>query len=208
VKASPASERPRTDLPAGRRPPTAFERIRPVTEDAATAADPHVETLATLARVFGEGTFPISRFRGNFRLFVPPDRLIAVLTTLRDDSGFTALLELGGIDYLGYPGRATGKPRFEVHYVLLNMDTHERVILKVGVDDPEPTIPSAVPLWMGADWMEREVFDMYGIKFGGHPDLRRILMPEEFTSHPLRKDYPLRGRGERHNFPRLTRDES
>ena len=92
--------------------------------------------------------------------------------------------------------------------MLLNMDTHERLVLKVGVDDPDPTIPSAVPLWRGADWMEREVFDMYGIKFEGHPDLRRILMPEEFAAFPLRKDYPLRGRGERHNFPRLTRNES
>ena len=81
----------------------------------------------------------------------------------------------------------------------------ERLVVKAGVDDPDPTLPSAVPLWPGADWMEREVFDMFGIRFSGHPDLRRILMPEEFTAYPLRKDYPLRGRGERHNFPRLTR---
>jgi NADH-quinone oxidoreductase subunit C len=179
-----------------------------VTESATTAADPHSETLATLARAFGEGTFPTSTFRDNLRLFVPPDRLIEVLTTLKNECGFAALAEVGGVDYLGYPDRPAEKPRFEVHYVLLNLDTHERIVLKVGVNDPDPTIPSAVPLWMGADWMEREVFDMYGIKFAGHPDLRRILMPEEFAAFPLRKDYPLRGRGERHNFPRLTRKES
>ena len=87
----------------------------------------------------------------------------------------------------------------------MNLDTVERLVVKAGVDDPDPTLPSVVRLWPGADWMEREVFDMYGITFAGHPDLRRILMPEEFTAFPLRKDYPLRGRGERHNFPRLTR---
>jgi NADH-quinone oxidoreductase subunit C len=95
-----------------------------------------------------------------------------------------------------------------VHYVLLNHETRARLVVKVGVDDPEPTLPTATGLWKGADWMEREVFDMYGIRFEGHPDLRRILMPEEFTAFPLRKDYPLRGRGERHNFPRITREQS
>ena len=104
------------------------------------------------------------------------------------------------------PGRT--RARFEVHYVLRNLETRERLVVKAGVDDPDPTLPSAVPLWPGADWMEREVFDMFGIRFEGHPDLRRILMPEEFAAYPLRKDYPLRGRGERHNFPRLTRGES
>ena len=73
------------------------------------------------------------------------------------------------------------------------------------VNDPEPTVPSVVELWEGANWLEREVWDMFGIRFAGHPDLRRILLPEEFTAHPLRKDYPLQGRGERHNFPVITR---
>jgi NADH-quinone oxidoreductase subunit C len=137
---------------------------------------------------------------------VPRERLIDLLTTLKKESGFGLLSEVGGVDYLGYPGRS--RSRFEGHYVLLNVDTGERVVVKCGVDEPDLSLPSVVPLWPGADWMEREVFDMYGIVFAGHPDLRRILMPEEFTAFPLRKDYPLRGRGERHNFPRLLRSES
>jgi NADH-quinone oxidoreductase subunit C len=170
------------------------------------ASEPHAATLLTLSRLLGEGVFTSSRFRDNLRLFVPPSRLVELLRALKDRCGFALLAELGGTDYLGYPGRS--RSRFEVHYVLLNLDTAERLVVKTGVDDPDPTIPTAVPLWPGADWMEREVFDMFGIRFSGHPDLRRILMPDEFTSYPLRKDYPLRGRGERHNFPRLTRGES
>ena len=170
------------------------------------AADLHASTLATLARTFGDGVFSTSRFRDNLRLHAPAGRLIEILTTLKSECGFGMLAELGGTDYLGYPGRT--RTRFEVHYVLRNLATNERLIVKVGVDEPEPNLPSAVPLWPGADWMEREVFDMYGIRFEGHPDLRRILMPEAFTAFPLRKDYPLRGRGERHNFHRLTRAES
>ena len=176
--------------------------------DAATTETPASSaTLETLAAALGAGPLTMSQFRDNLRVYLAPEQLIPALTSLRDQSGFQ-LLEVGGVDYLGYPRRDPAKPRFEVHYVLLNPDTHERVILKVGVSEPDPSVPSAVPLWQGANWMEREIFDMYGIRFENHPDLRRILMPEEFAAYPLRKDYPLRGRGERHNFPRLTRNES
>jgi NADH-quinone oxidoreductase subunit C len=174
--------------------------------ESATAPDPHAKTLQTLATALGDGVFTSSRFRDNLRLFVPPSRLIELLEALKTRCGFTFLSEVGATDYLGYPGRT--RSRYEVHYVLRNLETSEFLVVKTGVDDPSPALPSAVPLWAGADWMEREVFDMYGIRFEGHPDLRRILMPEEFTAFPLRKDYPLRGRGERHNFPRITRGES
>ena len=76
------------------------------------------------------------------------------------------------------------------------------------VEGDRPSLPSSVAVYPGSAWPEREVYDMFGVVFEGHPDLRRILMPEEFAAFPLRKDYPLRGRGERHNFPRLTRNES
>jgi len=164
-------------------------------------------TLARIRKRCGEGVFSVSSHLDNLRLFVPGSKLVELATILRDEFGFH-LTELGGADYLGYPGRSPASHRFEVHYVLLNYDTAERLILKSGVSDPDPTLPTLVPVWLGAGWMEREVFDMFGIVFQGHPDLRRILMPEEFQSFPLRKDYPLRGRGERHNFERVTREDS
>src|SRR6516165_9770650 len=171
-----------------------------------SANDSHAATLATLERVCGAGAFDTARFRDNLRIFVPRERLLEVLGVLKEQCGFALLAELGGADYLGYPGAT--RARFEVHYVLVNLDTVERLVVKAGVDEPDPTLPTVVHLWPGANWMEREVYDMFGIIFTGHPDLRRILMPEEFTAFPLRKDYPLRGRGERHNFPHLSRGES
>lgn len=115
------------------------------------------------------------------------------------------LAEITAVDYLEYEGAAD---RFGVVYVLLNTSTGERLVVKTFVNDPNPTLPSMYSLWKSADWLEREVYDMFGITFEGHPDLRRILMPDEFTAYPLRKDYPLKGRGERHNFPIVTRAES
>ena len=160
--------------------------------------------LDTLSAKF-PGGFTTSEFRDNKRVIVPPANVFAVLRCLKDECGFDYLTDLAGIDYLNYPGAAD---RYAVVYALTNTRTAERVFVKTHANDPDPVLPSAVPLWKGADWMEREVFDMYGVVFDGHPDLRRILMPEEFTAYPLRKDYPLRGRGERHNFPVLTRAES
>ena len=98
--------------------------------------------------------------------------------------------------------------RFGVIYALLNVSTGQRLYVKTMLNEPELELRSVFSLWKGADWMEREIFDMYGIRFEGHPNLRRILMPDEFAAYPLRKDYPLRGRGERHNFPVITRAES
>jgi|JI10StandDraft_1071094.scaffolds.fasta_scaffold473248_2 NADH-quinone oxidoreductase subunit C len=163
--------------------------------------------LRDLRGKLGEGVFSVSEHLDNLRLLVPAARAIELLTELRDGFGYH-LTELGGIDYLGYPGRSSARPRFEVHYVLLNYETSTRLIVKTFANDPDPSVPSVVGLWKGAEWMEREVFDMYGIVFEGHPDLRRILMPDNFRSFPLRKDYPLRGRGERHNFERVTREDS
>jgi NADH-quinone oxidoreductase subunit C len=152
----------------------------------------------------GPDAFTTSEFRDNLRVVVPPPRLFATLRCLKEECGFDMLADLTAADYLYYPD---AKDRFGVVYALLNTATGERLYVKTYLNEPDLTIPSVFPLWKGADWMEREVYDMYGILFDGHPDLRRILMPEEFTAYPLRKDYPLRGRGERHNFPVITRAE-
>jgi NADH-quinone oxidoreductase subunit C len=159
----------------------------------------------TLKARFGDDSFTTQQFRDNRRVLVAPQRLYAFLQCLKEECGFDMLAEMTAVDYLNYPN---AKDRFGVVYVLLNTTTGERVVVKTYVNEPDLVLPSAFPLWKGADWLEREVYDMYGIVFEGHPDLRRILMPEEFSAYPLRKDYPLRGRGERHNFPVITRAES
>ena len=164
------------------------------------------DAVSRLAEVLGEASLKTSSFRDNLRVYVSPEQLLKSLEALHV-AGFD-LVELGATDYLKYPAQTGSGCRFEVHYALLNREKAARLVLKVGVNDPDPTLPSYTPFWCGADWMEREVFDMYGIRFDGHPDLRRILLPEEFSAFPLRKDYPLRGRGERHNFPVLKREQS
>jgi len=138
---------------------------------------------------------------------VGPADLRATLAGLKAD-GFTMLLDAGGADY---PGR---DPRFDVVYHLLNLKPGaatvaavgrpERVRVLCGVPEAEPVVPSVADLWPAANWAEREIFDLFGIRFDGHPDLRRIQMPADWEGHPLRKDYPLRGpareRSPRPNF--------
>jgi NADH-quinone oxidoreductase subunit C len=114
------------------------------------------------------------------------------------------LVDITCVDYLYYRGATD---RFGMVYQLCNTGDNVRLTVRVTLNEPDLTIPSVTSLWEGANWLEREVFDMFGIHFEGHPDLRRILLPPEFTSYPLRKDYPLQGRGERHNFTALAREE-
>jgi NADH-quinone oxidoreductase subunit C len=165
----------------------------------------HDEILTRLRERFGADSFTTSDFRDNRRILVPAERLFPFMEYLKQECGFDMLSELTAVDYLRYPN---ARDRYGVVYGLLNTTTGRRLMVKTHVNDPNPTVASVFPLWKGADWLEREVYDMYGITFGGHPDLRRILLPEEYASFPLRKDYPLRGRGERHNFPVITRAES
>jgi NADH-quinone oxidoreductase subunit C len=163
------------------------------------------EILTRLRERFGADAFTTSQFRDNRRVIVPAASVYAVLEFLKQECGFDMLAELSAADYLHYP---EARDRYGVWYILVNTNTGVRLVVKTFANDPDSMLPSVFALWKGSDWMEREVYDMYGIVFEGHPDLRRILMPDEFTAFPLRKDYPMRGKGERHNFPYITRAES
>jgi NADH-quinone oxidoreductase subunit C len=163
------------------------------------------ELVDKLREQFGADSLAVSEFRDNARIVVPAAQLYELLKALKESHGFDMLVDMTAVDYLHYPDAVD---RFGVVYALLNVTTGQRLYVKTMLNEPELELSSVFPLWKGADWMEREAFDMYGIRFEGHPNLRRILMPEEFAAYPLRKDYPLRGRGERHNFPVITRAES
>jgi len=159
---------------------------------------------SVLKERFGD-TIAMSEFRDNRRVSVSAELAYGLLEYLKLHCAFDFLVDVTAVDYLEYEDATD---RFGVIYCLLNTHAGERLIVKTYVNDPNPTLKSVYELWRGSDWMEREVFDMFGITFSGHPDLRRILSPDEFSAHPLRKDYPLKGRGERHNFPVITRAES
>ena len=122
--------------------------------------------------------------------FVARERIAEVCQVLRDDPRFAFNMApyVTAVDYLGQD------PRFEVVYNLLSTVHNHRIRLRVRVPEGDVAVPSVTPIWRGADWFERYCFDLYGIRFSGHPDLRRLLMYDEFVGHPLRKDYPLKGR--------------
>jgi NADH-quinone oxidoreductase subunit C len=138
---------------------------------------------------------------------VPPDRIVEVMQFLRGDRRctFEQLCDLTCIDYLDFP---KARDRYGVIYSLLSVSKGHRLWVKCFVNDPNPEIPSVTSIWWAADWLEREVYDMFGVRFTGHPDLRRILTWEGFEAHPLRKDYPLHGRGEREDFKVVRRTDA
>ena len=123
---------------------------------------------------------------GELTLVAPRERIVEVLTTLRDQFGFQQLLDLCGVDY---PDR---KERFEVVYHLLSMTRNARLRVKVSTDETRP-VPSVISAYPAANWFEREAYDMYGMLFSGHPDMRRLLTDYGFEGHPLRKDFPMTG---------------
>jgi NADH-quinone oxidoreductase subunit C len=133
---------------------------------------------------------PPELVRGQAVVGVPREQILDALRTFRDDPvlALDALADLTAVDYLGR------EPRFEVVYLLNSLTHHHRLRVKAMLPGDDPSIASATPLWNAALWAEREVWDLFGIRFAGHPDLRRILMYPEFEGHPLRKDYPVNKR--------------
>ncbi len=144
---------------------------------------------ALVARFPGAVTDAYEGVGGDDCAFVARERIAEVCAFLKSDPKlrFNLAPYITAVDYLGQT------PRFEVVYNLVSTATNARVRLRVKVDEGE-AVPSVTGVWRGADWFERYCFDMYGIRFTGHPDLRRLLMYDEFVGHPLRKDYPLRAR--------------
>ena len=148
------------------------------------------EALARLLRGVPGAVLASHAEHGDATAIVDPARLLEVMRFLRDDdaTAFDMLMDLTAVDYLGHPDRSG--PRFEVVYHLYSLGRGKRLRVRAGVDEASLEVDSAIPVWPAANWMEREVWDLYGIRFRGHPDLRRILLYEEFEGHPLRKDYP------------------
>jgi NADH-quinone oxidoreductase subunit C len=151
-----------------------------------------VQALERLKEKFGAAVYETGSAHGDDTALVDPARVREILRFLRDDgeTAFDFLTDLTCVDYLAYPPQGR-EPRYIVVYQLYSISKKHRLRVKAGLADvAQPEIDSVVELWPGANWLEREVWDLYGIKFTGHPDLRRILMYEEFKGHPLRKDYP------------------
>jgi NADH-quinone oxidoreductase subunit C len=147
---------------------------------------PDTEGLDALAGELGETVLDRIHARGHGALIVEPASIRETLQHLRG-KGYTFLASVHGLDY--YPE----EPRLGVHYELLDMKALDRLTVKLRVHTEKPNVPSVTVDWPTADHQEREIFDMFGVVFEGHPDLRRILMPEDYEGHPQRRDFPIGG---------------
>jgi NADH-quinone oxidoreductase subunit C len=142
--------------------------------------------LEALGQLLGDAVLATTYENGRAEIQIDPAKNVEVLETLRGQ-GYNFLASLHGLDY--YPH----EPRLGVIYELLDMKEVDRVSVKARVTIDEAQIASVIHMWPGADWPEREVYDMFGVEFSGHPDLRRILMPEDYEGHPQRRDFPVGG---------------
>ncbi len=148
------------------------------------------ELVERLKEKFPQAVEEATFFKDEHTVRIAREHLPEVARFLKEDTdyGFDFLSDLCGVDYLGRD------PRFEVVYHLYSMQHKHRLRMKVSVTEGDAVVPSVTSVWKTADWHERECYDLFGISFSEHPDLRRILTPDGFKDHPLRKDFPLRGR--------------
>ncbi len=139
---------------------------------------------------FPDQVIDVTEFRDQVSVIVKKDQIVPILRYLHDDPllSLDHLQDLTAVDYL-----KKKEVRFEVIYNLYSMKYRHKIRIRAQVPEIDPKISSVVPIWAGSNWHERECYDMFGIVFTGHPDLRRILLPEDWEGHPLRKDYPLQG---------------
>ncbi len=151
---------------------------------------------AALEGALGDAQASLLRDRGEITITVPAARYLDAMRTLRDHSGlkFEQLVDLCGLDYSDWKNQPHDGPRFAVVSHLLSVSLNQRVRVRVfAPDDDLPVVPSVNEVWNSANWFEREAFDLYGIVFEGHVDLRRILTDYGFIGHPMRKDFPVMG---------------
>ena len=141
-----------------------------------------------LKEKFAASVIDVVEFRGEVTITVAKDAIIEILSFLKISLQYNKLTDLTAVDYLG-----KNADRFMVVYQLLSIPNKDRLRIKTAVSESDSNIPTATQVWATANWLEREVFDLFGITFVGHPDLRRILMTDDWVGHPLRKDYPLQG---------------
>lgn len=146
-------------------------------------------TIERLKAAFPDAIESVQEFRGETTIRIKPGAIVDVCTFLKNepDCPFDYLVDVCGAD------NYTPENRFDVIYNIYSLKTKIRLRLKTSAGEHDPHVPSVTAIWPGADWPERETFDMFGIVFDGHPDLRRIYMPEEYSHYPLRKDFPLMG---------------
>jgi NADH-quinone oxidoreductase subunit C len=138
---------------------------------------------------FAAALLDVKEFRGEVTVTVRKEDIIAVCKCLKEELGYNLLTDVTAVDYFGKD------PRFMMVYNLYSIPAKDRIRVKAPVTEADATIDSATCLWNSANFLEREVYDLFGITFTGHPDLRRILMTDDWVGHPLRKDYPLQGPG-------------
>ena len=179
-------------------PETSHEELKffftPVDDATGEEENPHAKASTNVPDIvdaleseFGEDAIRLEKYAGEFTVHIDQDILIDLLHFLKEEKGFDYLSDLAGID------RFTEVDRYEVFYNVISLEKGKRIRIKVRVDESSMSLPTSVEVYRAANWNEREVYDMFGIRFDGHPDLRRMYMPEDFEYYPLRKEFPLLG---------------